>query len=205
MGAKGEATRREIIGVARSMVLNKGFGGTSIDEIIREANITKGGFFYHFDGKSDLARHLMLDYLEEDDAFFDRLVTRARELVEDPLQQALLFLKLVAEEMGNLGESHPGCLVASYTYEAQLFNDDVKALTAEGLLRWRALFTDHFLRVLEAHEPVLDISLDDLADMLTGVIEGGIILSRALGDPSLLPKQILQYRNYVRLLFSASA
>lgn len=205
MGAKGEATRREIIGVARSMVLKKGFGGTSIDEIIREAKITKGGFFYHFDGKNDLARHLMLDYLEEDDAFFERLVTRARELVEDPLQQALLFLKLVAEEMGNLGESHPGCLVASYTYEAQLFNDDVKALTAEGLLRWRSMFTDHFVRVLEAHEPLLNVALDDLADMLTGVIEGGIILSRALEDPSLLPKQILQYRNYVRLLFAAPA
>jgi len=203
MGAKGEATRQNIIRVARTMVLNRGFGGTSIDEIIREARITKGGFFYHFSGKTDLARHLMLDYLEEDDAFFDRIVTRARELVEEPLQQALLFLKLVAEEMEMLGDTHPGCLVASYTYEAQLFNEEVKALTAEGLLRWRAMFTRHFMLVLEKHPPALDVSMDDLADMLTGVIEGGIILSRALDDRSLLPKQILQFRNYVRLLFAA--
>lgn len=203
MGAKGEATRREIIGIARGMVLKKGFGRTSIDEIIRAANITKGGFFYHFDGKNDLARHLMLDYLEEDDAFFAALADRALELVEDPLQQVLLFLKLVAEEMERLGETHPGCLVASYTYEAQLFNDEVKALTAEGLLRWRDMFAGHFKRVLERHPIVIDVSTNDLADMLTGVIEGGIILSRALEDRSLLPKQILQYRNYIRLLFAS--
>ncbi len=203
MGAKGEATRREIIGVARSMVLQKGFGGTSIDEIIRAAKITKGGFFYHFEGKNDLARHLMLNYLEEDDAFFERLWARSQELVEDPLQQLLLFLKLVAEDMQSLGETHPGCLVASYTYEAQLFNDEVKALTAEGLLRWRAMFVGHVNRVQAQYPAVLEISVEDIADMLTGVIEGGIILSRALDDASLLPKQILQFRNYVRLLFAS--
>ena len=48
-------------------------------------------------------------------------------------------------------------------------------------------------------EPVL---LDDLAEMLSCVIDGGIIMSRTLGDPSRLARQVLAYRGFVKLLFA---
>ena len=93
MGTKGERTREHVLATAETLILNRGYSGTSIDEIISKAGLTKGGFFYHFDGKADLARHLMLRYLDRDMAFFVELSERARSLVEDPLQQFLLFLK----------------------------------------------------------------------------------------------------------------
>jgi hypothetical protein len=37
--------------------------------------------------------------------------------------------------------------------------------------------------------------------MLSSVADGGIILSKSLSDPSVLPRQILQYRAYVKLVF----
>jgi len=40
-----------------------------------------------------------------------------------------------------------------------------------------------------------------MADMLTSVIEGGIIMSRALQDQNILPNQLLQFRAYLRLAF----
>ena len=45
---KGQATRERILDVAEASVLAKGFGATSIEELIAEAGITKSGFFYHF-------------------------------------------------------------------------------------------------------------------------------------------------------------
>jgi hypothetical protein len=33
------------------------------------------------------------------------------------------------------------------------------------------------------------------------VIDGGIIMSKALHDPSLLPKQVMHYRSFVKLVF----
>jgi len=50
---------------------------------------------------------------------------------------------------------------------------------------------------------IADVSLDELADMLTSIIEGGIILSRVFNDKMALVQQIRQSRNYVKLLFSA--
>jgi len=203
MGTKGDRTRREILKIAEGLILQRGFAGTSIERIIEEAEITKSGFFYHFGGKSDLARQLMLQYLEDDEAFFEELIAKARDLSEDPLQQLLLFLKLMADAMADLPGSHPGCLVASFTYESQQFDEEVHALVVEGLAAWRRTFEGHFEKVLERYEPTTPVDRSTLADMLTATIEGGIILSRAFGDPRLLVDQIMQYRDYIRLLFGA--
>jgi AcrR family transcriptional regulator len=67
MGTKGEQTREHILATAESIILQRGYSGTSIEDIIGEAGITKGGFFYHFDGKNDLAKNLMLRYLDQDE------------------------------------------------------------------------------------------------------------------------------------------
>ena len=201
MGKKGEQTREHIMATAERIILKRGYSGTSIEEIIGEAGITKGGFFYHFNGKNDLARSLILRYLENDDVFFSGLADRARSLTEDPLQQLLLFLKLMAEALEDMPGAHPGCLVASFTYEAEQFDDEVRELNAQGVLSWRQLFLEYFEKVAEKYPMKIEQPLEELADMLSAVLEGGILMTRVLNDQSALPKQILQYRNYVRLVF----
>ena len=201
MPTKGELTRENILGIAEHIILQKGFSGTSIDEIIEAANITKGGFFYHFKGKEDLAKHLMLRYQKADDQFFNDLFERADLLSEDPLQQMLIFLKLLAEAMGSLPDTHPGCLVASFTYENQQFNDDVKEIICDCMVGWRQLFIKKLSRINEKYPMKIESDVLELADMLTSVIEGGIIFSKVFNEPERLVQQILQYRNHIRLLY----
>lgn len=199
---RGEDRREKILRVAETIILSKGFSATSIEDILEQAHITKGGFFYHFHGKGELARALVERYLEEDARLFAALAERAEGLTEDPLQQFLLFLNLLAETMENLEDVHPGCLVASFTYESQQIDDAVKALITEGMLRWRVFFHKQLTRAAARHPLRYEISLDELADMLSSVIEGGIILSRVFSEKMVLVQQIRHYRNYVRLLFS---
>jgi AcrR family transcriptional regulator len=201
MGTKGEATRENILGTAEKIILQKGFSGTSIDEIIGASNITKGGFFYHFKSKEDLAKHLMLRHQVADENFFNQLLERADSLSEDPLQQMLIFLKLLAEAMGDLPSTHPGCLVASFTYESQQLNDDVKQVVCECIVGWRQLFIKKLAAIADVRPMKIETDIMELADMLSSVIEGAIILSKALNDPERLVNQILEYRNYIRLLF----
>jgi AcrR family transcriptional regulator len=201
MGRKGEQTREQILAISESIILQRGYTGTSIEDIINEAGITKGGFFYHFDGKNDLAKNLMQRYLENDAKFFYSLLDRAGELTEDPLQRFLVFLKLLAESMADLPETHPGCLVASFTYEARQFDDDVRDLNAQGVLSWRNIFMEQVGLIRDKYPMRLEVAAEDLADMLTSTIEGGIIVSKVLNEKEVLPDQLLQYRNYLRLLF----
>jgi TetR/AcrR family transcriptional repressor of nem operon len=201
MGTKGAKTREHILATAESIILQRGYSGTSIEEIIGEAGITKGGFFYHFDGKSDLARNLMLRYLENDNKFFADLSDRARSLSEDPLQQYLLFLKLMAEALADIPGTHPGCLVASFAYEAHQFDAEIRDLNAQGVLSWRESFAEHLSRIAEKYPMKIEQSIEELADMLTSIIEGGIIVSKVLDNGEALPNQILNYRSYIRLVF----
>lgn len=201
MGTKGEQTRAQILAVAEQLILQHGYTGTSIDRIIGESGITKGGFFYHFEGKSDLARCLIQRYLEQDRVFFEGLLDRASSLTEDPLQQLLVFLKLMAEAMADLPSSHPGCLVASFTYESHQFDDEIRRLNAEGMLAWRRIFLDLLEEIAEKHPMRIEQPLEDVADMLTAVTEGGIVMSRCIADKHILPHQLLQFRSYIRLLF----
>jgi TetR/AcrR family transcriptional repressor of nem operon len=123
-------TRERLLAIAEEAVLAKGFAATSIDELIAAAGITKSGFFYHFKDKSELAKALLLRYLDHDRQVLDDLFSRADELNEDPLHGFLVGLKLFAEMMANMTEVHPGCLAASFVYQDQLFNREVRDLNA---------------------------------------------------------------------------
>ncbi len=80
---RGDAKER-ILQLAEAAVLEKGFAGTSIDELIAAAGITKSGFFYHFKDKTELARALLARYIAHEDQLFDELFARADALNEDP-------------------------------------------------------------------------------------------------------------------------
>jgi AcrR family transcriptional regulator len=199
--SKGEQTRERILDIAQDAVLHKGFAGTSLDEIICEAGITKSGFFYHFKDKGELAKALLLRYLEQDKALLDNLFRRADELNEDPLHGFLVGLKMFAEMMADLPEAHPGCLAASFCYQDRLFSQEIRELNAEGILSWRRRFRERLDLIAGRYPPKTDVDLDALADMASTLVEGGLILGRALDDVAILPKQVLLYRDFVRTIF----
>jgi TetR/AcrR family transcriptional regulator, transcriptional repressor for nem operon len=199
--SKGEQTRERILDVAQDAVLHKGFAGTSLDEIICEAGITKSGFFYHFKDKNDLAKALLERYLDTEWTLFDGLFKQADELSDDPLHSFLIFLKLFADMMSDLPNGHPGCIVASYVYQDHLFSRDVRELTTEGHRIWRRRFRERLDCIAQRYPTRIEVDLDDVADMLSAAADGGIILSKSLSDPSILPRQILLVRQFVKLIF----
>ncbi len=198
---RGSDTRERLLELAEAAVLEKGFAATSIDELIAEVGITKSGFFYHFRDKGELATALLQRYLDREEALLDELFGRADELNEDPLHGFLVALKMFAEVMADLPATHPGCLVAAFCYQEQLFNRDVRELNAAGVLRWRRRFRERLERIAERYPPRFDVDLDVLADMVSVLVDGGIIISRVVRDKEVLPKQILQFREFIRAAF----
>ncbi|WP_300395229.1 TetR/AcrR family transcriptional regulator [Henriciella sp.] len=202
--SKGEMTRDRILEIAESAVLAKGFSNTSIDEIIAEAELTKSGFFYHFRDKTELARALLSRSFEQDDIILGGIFERARELSDDPLHAFLVGLRMLAETMGNMDKAHPGCMVATVTYHDKQFNDDIRTMNRNGMVRWRALFLSFLVEIVQTYPPRADVDVDALADMLSVTVEGGIILSKVFDDPKVLADQIMQYRTFIRLLFQGN-
>ena len=197
---KGDA-RERLLEFAEASVLEKGFDATSIDELIAAVGITKSGFFYHFKDKTELARVLLMRYIERENEMFDVLFGRADELADDPLHGFLVGLKMLAELVSDLPNGHPGCLIASYCYQDRLFDQQVRELNTAAVILWRKRFRTRLDAIAARYPPRIQIDLDDLADMLSVVADGGIILSKALHDPPALARQMLLYREFVKSVF----
>jgi TetR/AcrR family transcriptional regulator, transcriptional repressor for nem operon len=201
---KGERTRARILDVAYDAIVHKGFAATSIDELVEAAGITKSGFFYHFKDKNDLARQLLERFLAEDSEILDTLEARARALADDPLQSFLIFLNLYAEMMDEMPELHPGCLVAMITYQEQMFDRAVREMNAESVIGMRLRFARWLEEIVAKHPPRTPIDINAMADNVTVIVEGAIILSKAMNDRGLMGRHTRLFRDHVKLVFGAS-
>lgn len=200
---KGERTRERILDIAYQSIIEKGFAATSIEELVEAAGITKSGFFYHFRDKNDLARQLFDRFLTEDEAIFDALESRAKSLSDDPLQGLLILLNLYAQMMDERDELHPGCMVATVTYQERIFDPALQQMNVEYLLRMRERFARWFDEIRAKYPPRIEVDVSALSDHLTVVVEGAIVQSKALRDLSVMGAQVRLFRNYVKLLFGA--
>jgi AcrR family transcriptional regulator len=200
---KGERTRERIMDLAYRSIVEKGFAATSIEELVEAAGITKSGFFYHFRDKNDLARQLFERFLAEDESILDTLESRARELSDDPLQSFLIFLNLYAQMMDDIEALHPGCMVATVTYQERMFDAEVRQMNVDYLKRMRARFVRWIGEIVATNPPRFEVEVEEIADHLNVVVEGAIIQSKALRDESLMGKQTRLFRQYVKLLFGA--
>jgi AcrR family transcriptional regulator len=51
---RSEATRAALLGAGRRLFAERGYGAVGTEEIVREAGVTRGALYHHFDGKREL-------------------------------------------------------------------------------------------------------------------------------------------------------
>src|SRR4029453_5269277 len=79
---EGQATRRELLRIATRLFVAHGYQGTSIEAVLREAGISRGALYHHFDGKEALFA-AVLDQVEADIA---GTVAAAGGGIDDPVE-----------------------------------------------------------------------------------------------------------------------
>ncbi len=197
-------TRERLLDTAQAMINQQGFAATSVDKIIDSVGLTKGSFFYHFKSKQDLAQALIERFAAQDQEVLHSRLSRAEKLSDDPLQQVLLFIGLVMEVAEELDKDpNPGCLFATYCFEAGLFENATNRVIADSLGDWTKLLVDKFEQAAAKHPPRVDIDLKSLADMISVIFEGAFVVARVFPGQNTFAHQLAHYRTYVRLVFAA--
>lgn len=77
-GEKGEKRKQELLKIAYRLIITNGYEGTSVDEIIAEAQIAKGTFYYHFKSKEEMLEALINMMITEQ-------TLRAKQILSAPL------------------------------------------------------------------------------------------------------------------------
>lgn len=198
---RAESTRQTLLDAAKAQVMSKGFAGTSIDDILRDTDLTKGAFFHHFKGKADLARELVRSYALNDLAMFERFDAQSNEASDDPLEQVIGFLRLFEDYISNSTDPAPGCMYAVYTYESRQFDPEVLDFVSDTLRKWTAIYVRKFQQVIDRYPPTRPVTARQLAEMIVALIEGGLVLQRAHADSQTTRRQSELFRTFLTLLF----
>jgi len=88
----GEAPTRteEIYRTAAELMVEKGYGGTSINDIAQAVGMTKAGLYHHFSGKQELLFRILNSAIDEG----DRVVSTPVRSIESPEERLRQLIRL---------------------------------------------------------------------------------------------------------------
>ncbi|HEX7793655.1 MAG TPA: TetR/AcrR family transcriptional regulator [Vicinamibacterales bacterium] len=162
---KKAETRQRILNAAASIARREGFHAASIPRVMREAGLTIGGFYNHFESKVAMDAEVIRTIFEPISA---GALTRLHSL------QGLAWLeKAVGNYLSPVNRDHPmGCPYPSILSAVAIAPDGVKQAFADAMkLR---------IGAYEAHSPKLPgVTPRERAIAATALTIGGLILARA--------------------------
>lgn len=201
MDRSPSSKREQILVAAELAFLEKGVKATSIEEIAAEVGVSKNGFLYHFRNKDELVRGILERNLQLDKAWLEALFAQADRTSNDPLTSFLTFVDLLAQEAEDLPELHPGCITSVCCYQDRWLSEDVNEAGARILAYWRDTLAERIQLIAKVYQPKIDADLEDLAIMLTALLDGVITYSKVFKRKAVLARQVRLYGELVRRVF----
>jgi len=122
--AQKDKTHKRIIAIASKRFREKGLAGLGIAELMKEAGLTVGGFYKHFDSRDELVVEALRD------AF--GTWQRQKEAAESSAQP-LSFEKLIDDYVSDVHRKNPGTGCAFSALAAEIARSDkrTRTLTSE--------------------------------------------------------------------------
>ncbi len=194
--------RARILDAANDLVLDQGFRATTVDAVLTRAQASKGAFFHHFPNKVALGTALVERYAEADLANLERTMTAAESTTDDPAEQLVAFLRAYEEEAVAIASSQPGCLFVSFIYESIDDTSDSRAIIVKTIDAWRERILTKLTAAAATRDLPADLDLVSMADAVYSAFEGGFILARATGEPTMLRDQLTHLRRYYELVLA---
>jgi AcrR family transcriptional regulator len=192
-------TRERIVEAARYLFWERGYGATSVSEILARAKANSGSFYHFFESKESLLRVVLETYLE---GLEPAIVGPARGSATDPIERIFAILAGYRERLLST-HCHYGCPLGRLALEVDPENRPAHRLIARNFEAWRGAISS-FLEEGAASLPG-DLDREGLATLVLSVMEGGVMQSRAAGEPHPFDRSVAQLRDYFQRLMSSPA
>jgi len=193
---KGEITRHNIIRKSAMMFNKKGYMTTTMNDIIQETNIQKGGIYRHFKDKEQL----MVE------SFRYSIEIMQNHLKESVSQHNNASDKLIAfiEAFLQLSEGRPivgGCPI----YNAAIEMDDLEGNALlphineaiDMMIMWLMKIIEDGMKQQELKQSIQPY---DTALYLVSILEGGLVLDRLKKDSQITKIIINNTRQYISMI-----
>lgn len=163
-----EESKAKILKSAGRVFRSRGFGGSGIDGLAKDAAVTSGAFYAHFKSKADAFREAVVAGLED----LKLGVSQAREQLGSSWREAFIDFYLGERRTCDLADS---CALQSLSTEVARAEENT-----------RQAYETELLAIIETVAAGLDGKHDarrEEATVLLALLVGGVTLARAVQDP----------------------
>ena len=183
-------TRSRIIAAAIELFWEKGYGSTSIADILARAGVNSGSLYHAFPGKQDLLVAVLEVYR---DGIKPMLLEPAWAGVDDPIDRIFALLAKYRELIVQT-DAFYGCPIGSLALELHEPDPIVRQRLAENFDAW----TGAIRKCLVAASDRLPETTDRraLAEFTLAVMEGAVMQARTHRDVAYFDRAVGQLRTH---------
>jgi AcrR family transcriptional regulator len=192
-----DARRRQILDGAALCFARNGFHATSMQDVLKEVDLSAGAVYRYFSGKDELIGAIVAEVMGEIRTAFEEAARQSPPPLPDVLVASVLGRTLEARGFLTVdGEpAFPRLVVQVWTETVR--NERLAAVLDEGYAAVRAAWTT----VVEAYQQSgmmrADLPADDVARTMISTVQGFIVQQSLFGP---VPVEVL--RNGLRALMS---
>jgi TetR/AcrR family transcriptional repressor of nem operon len=192
-------SKEKLLSAAQQLMLEKGYWGTTVEDICGAAGLTKGSFFHYFKSKDDLTKAAIERFGSER---MDAFCSAPCRTESDPLQRVYGNLDLIASMASN-PDSPRSCLVGNITQEVAETNSELRRHCCDHFSDFVGMIQKDFEEAKTRYKPRGDIDPKSLAECLLAIIQGSLLLGKAKDDrmKTTLQNNVLHFKTYVQRLF----
>jgi AcrR family transcriptional regulator len=174
--SKSELTRAFIIEKAAPIFNQKGYAGTSLNDMTQATNLTKGSIYGNFENKDEVALAAFDYNLQKVNAIIAREMSKYNAAKEKLLVYGNVYTN---------HSSYPfpvgGCPVLNTAIEADDTHPELKNKAAAAINSWKKTIMSILDAGIENKEFSRNINTEQIALTIIAVIEGAIMISKVTG------------------------
>jgi TetR/AcrR family transcriptional regulator, transcriptional repressor for nem operon len=193
------ATRERLVLTAMQLFWEKGYGSTSIADVLREAKANSGSLYHYFPGKQELLVGVLEMYRDGIDAM---LLEPAWRGVGDPLERVFALLARYRQSIVATDCAY-GCPIGSLALELHEPDPPVRELLAANFDAW-VTAVEGCLEQAGGRLPA-DTDRRALAEFVLTTMEGGVMQARTYRDVGYFDRAVAQLRAHVGHLTEKAA
>ena len=185
--------KTKLLNAALSVIREKGYSATTVDELCAEAKVTKGGFFHHFKSKEELAVAAADHWSAVTGDFFARA---AYHRFADPLDRVLGYIELRKSILrGELPEFT--CLVGTMVQETYETSPAIREACRQSIVGHAETLEADIAEAMTLGGVQADWTAQSLALHTQAVIQGAFILAKATMSPRVAADSIDHLHRYL--------
>jgi TetR/AcrR family transcriptional repressor of nem operon len=168
---QAQRNREHVIEVASRLFRERGFDGIGVDDLMKEAGLTRGGFYGQFKSKEDLK-------VEASRRAFSTNKDKLSKVLAEPAEGTLAALAKFYLSDGHIDRRGDGCTLAALSGDAPRYSPELRAAFKDGIEDYLALIGSTLPDT--SPEKRRGKSVAALATMV-----GALVLARAVGHDDL--------------------